>query len=80
MPQRPGEAQAHAVLSLEELMGEMLSEESKHQVGSLWIWPELPPQQKLLHHQLWVWEDRLSWRKVCMLAMHVAVGKIYFRK
>lgn len=39
-------------ISLEELVGEMLSEESKHQAGSLWVWNKLSPHQKLLSQQL----------------------------
>lgn len=30
-------------IGFEELVGEMLSEESKHQAGSLWVWNKLPP-------------------------------------
>lgn len=39
-------------IGLEELVGEMLSEESKHQAGLLWVWNKLSPHQKLLSQQL----------------------------
>lgn len=37
---------------LEELVCEMLCEESKHQAGSLRVWNKLPPHQELLSQHL----------------------------
>lgn len=39
-------------IGFEELVREMLSEESKHQAGSLRVRNELPPHQKLLSQHL----------------------------
>ena len=43
MPQSLGKAQSHSIVGLEELVGEMLGKEGKHQVGPLWIWLKLCP-------------------------------------
>lgn len=65
VPQRLGEAASHLPGCLEELMGEMLGEEGKHQVGALGISFELPPQQEPLCQELGVRELLLpckGWR------------------
>lgn len=52
MGQRLGEAQTHAVVRLKELVGEVLREEGKHEVGALGVGSEGPSPQQLLHQQL----------------------------
>lgn len=39
-------------IGFEELVGEMLSEECKHQAGFLWVRNKLPPHEKLLCQHL----------------------------
>lgn len=39
-------------IGFEELVGEVLSEESKHQAGSLWVWNKLSPHEELLSQHL----------------------------
>lgn len=56
MPQRLGEASPHLPGRLEELVGEMLGEEGKHQVGAPGIGFELVPQQEPLRQELGVGE------------------------
>lgn len=57
-----GEAQAHAVVGLEELVGEVLREEGKHEVGALGVRPERSPLQQPLNQQLRVRQFCLAWR------------------
>lgn len=42
--QRLGEARTHLARSLEELVGEVLGKEGKHEVGALGVRYELPPE------------------------------------
>lgn len=58
MAQGFGESWSLFKVRLEELVREMLGEESKHETAPLWIRDELLPQQHLLHHQLGIWEIR----------------------
>lgn len=58
MTQGFGEAWSFFKVRLEELVSEMLGEESKHETGSLWIRDELSPQQHFLHHLLCIREIR----------------------
>lgn len=58
MTQGFGEGWSFFKVRLEELVSEMLGEESKHETGSLWIRDELFPQQHFLHHLLCIWEIR----------------------
>ena len=44
MAQRLGEARTHLARSLEELVGEVLGKEGKHEVGALGVRYELPPE------------------------------------
>lgn len=46
------EAQTHAVEGLEELVGEVLCEKGKHEIGSLRVGPEGPPLEQPLHQHL----------------------------
>lgn len=65
MRQRLGEATSHLPGRLEELVGEMLGEEGKHQVGALGIGFKLLPQQEPLCQELGVGELLLpceGWR------------------
>lgn len=52
MVQSLGEAQTHAVVGLEELVGEVLREEGKHDVAALGVRPERSPLQQSLNQQL----------------------------
>lgn len=54
MAQSLSEAHTHAVVGLEELVSEVLGEESKHEVGALRVRSECPSLQQPLHHNLWV--------------------------
>lgn len=56
VPQRLGEAAPHLPGRLEELVGEMLGEEGKHQVGAPGIGFKLVPQQEPLRQELGVGE------------------------
>lgn len=56
-------SQAHPIVCLEELVGEMLSEKSKHQICPLGVWSEFPPQHEFLHQQLRVWKFHFPWRE-----------------
>lgn len=47
-----GVAQTHTVICLEELVGEVLREERKHEVGALGVRSELPSLQKPVNQQL----------------------------
>jgi len=65
VPQRLGEATTHLPRRLEELVGEMLGEEGKHQVGASRISFKLLPQQEPLRQELGVGELLLpceGWR------------------
>lgn len=48
------EAQTHAIVRFEELVGEVLSEECKHDIGALRIGSECSSFQQLLnqHHRI----------------------------
>lgn len=46
------EAQAHTVVGLKELMGEVLSKEGEHEVGALGIGSECPSLQQPLNQHL----------------------------
>lgn len=52
MAQSLGKAQPHAVVGLEELVGEVLSEESEHEVGALGVGSESSSFQQLLDQHL----------------------------
>lgn len=58
-----GEAQTHAVVGLEELVGEVLREEGKHEVGALGVRPERSPLQQSLNQQLRVRQFFLALKK-----------------
>lgn len=49
-------------ISLEELVGEMLSEESKHQAGSLRVRNKVSPHQKLLSQRLGIRKLLFTWQ------------------
>lgn len=48
MTQTVGETFFGFMVCPEELMGEVLSHEGKHQIGSLRIWPKCPPLKETL--------------------------------
>lgn len=56
VPQRLGETTSHLPGGLEELVGEMLSEEGKHQVGAPGVSFKFVPQQEALSQQLGIGE------------------------
>lgn len=56
MPQCLGETASHLSRGLEELVGEMLGEEGKHQVGAPGVSFKFVPQQEALSQQLGVGE------------------------
>lgn len=62
MPGRFGKRRSFLKVGLEELMSEVLSEESEHQTGSLRIGNESPSQQDLLNHVFGVGQ-RGRWRR-----------------
>ena len=43
-----GKSRSFLHIRFEELVGEMLCEECKHQAGALWVWDKLSSHQKLL--------------------------------
>lgn len=49
MPQTLGEAPLNFMVCLEELVREVLGHKSKHQIGSLRIWPKLLSLEKPLN-------------------------------
>lgn len=51
------------MVCLEELMGEMLRHEGKHQIGSLRIWPELLSLKETLHQHFGIRENRFACRE-----------------
>lgn len=46
MAQGLGEARTHFARSFEELVGEVLCKEGKHEVGALGVRDKLPPEQE----------------------------------
>lgn len=56
-----GEARTHLPRGLEELVGEMLCKEGKHEVGPLRGGDELPPQQQSLGQELNIRQLLLPW-------------------
>lgn len=54
--QRLGEARTHLARSFEELMGEVLGKEGKHEVGALRVGDELPPEQEATTQKLRIWQ------------------------
>ena len=61
-----GEAQAHAVVCLEELVCEVLGKEGKHEVAALRAWSEGASAEQRLHQDLWIWELCFTWGSVCV--------------
>lgn len=60
VPQSLGEAEAHAVEGLKELVGEVLREEGEHEVGALGVGSERSPLQKPFNQHLRVRQPSLS--------------------
>lgn len=58
-----GEAAFSFAVGLEELVGEMLSHESKHQIGSLGIGTKLLPPEKPFGQQFHIWQDWFPCRR-----------------
>jgi hypothetical protein len=56
MTQGLGEARAHFARSFEELMGEVLCKEGKHEVGALGVRNELSPEQEATTQKLGIWQ------------------------
>ena len=54
------EAHAHAIVGLKELVGEVLCEESEHEVGALGVGSERPSLQQLLNQHLRVRQQSLA--------------------
>lgn len=61
MAQGLGEARTHLSRGLEELVGEVLCKEGKHNVGPLGGRNELPSQQQALGQKLNIWQLFLPW-------------------
>lgn len=55
-------AQAHAIVGLKELVGEMLCEEGEHEVGALGVGSERPSLQQPLNQQLRVRQSSRAWK------------------
>lgn len=70
MPQSPGEACVSFMTRLEELVGEVLSHESKHQIGSLRIWPEFRPFKIFLTKLFGVRENSFTCEGILSLESH----------
>ena len=56
MAQRLSEARTHLAGSFEELMGEVLCKEGKHEVGALRVRDELPPEQEATAQDSGIWQ------------------------
>lgn len=56
MAQGLGEARTHLARSFEELVGEVLCKEGKHEVGALGVGYELPPEQEVTAQELGIWQ------------------------
>lgn len=54
------EAHTHAVVGLEELVGEVLRKEGEHEVGALGIGSKRPSLQQPVHKQLGVRQPRFA--------------------
>lgn len=61
MAQGLGEARAHLARRFEELVGEVLCKEGKHQVGALGVRYKLPPEQETVAQELGIWQLLLPW-------------------
>lgn len=61
MAQGLGEARTHLASSFEELVGEVLCEEGKHEVGTLGVRYELLPEQEATAQELGIWQLLLPW-------------------
>lgn len=61
------------MVCLEKLMGEVLGHEGKHQIGSLWVRPELLSLKKPLSQNFRIRENRFACRgrrtsEVCIIS------------
>lgn len=63
MSQSLGEAPFNFMICLEKLMGEVLGHESKHQIGSLRVWPKFPSLKKSLSQQFGIGKNSFACRK-----------------
>lgn len=61
MAQGLGEARTHLARSFEELVGEVLCKEGKHEVRALGVRYELPPEQEAAGQELGIWQLLLPW-------------------
>lgn len=76
MAQGLGEASTHLARSFEELVGEVLGKEGKHEVGTLGVRYELLPEQEATAQELGIWQLLLSWlgrwkRAVAAASLHL---------
>lgn len=55
------EGRPHLLVRFEELVGEVLGKEGKHQTGALRVWDKLPPDQELLCQHLSIRQLLLTW-------------------
>lgn len=60
MSQSLSVAQSHTIICLEELVGEVLRKECKHEVGTLGVRSELPSLQQPVNQQLRVRQPSLA--------------------
>lgn len=79
MAQGLGEARTHLASSFEELVGEVLCEEGKHEVGTLGVRYELLPEQEATAQELGIWQLLLPWlerrkRAVAAASLHLLQG------
>lgn len=63
MTLRHGESRSIFHIGLEELVREMLREESKHQAGALRVRNKLSPRQELLSQNLDVGQLLFTWKQ-----------------